>query len=196
MHSEDPSQYAGEIAAMDWLTFYSFFLGVFKDPRKVEQNQFYFTFAMIAFTLVLERQSINWLSNRKGLTYNRLQKFIELDLRVQAIKQKWPQQPKYDIDMYRDHYFFHDFDELKRRFEMSLGESNEERRAGKYSRTENTDFIPYKVACRIRDFITFSVKLAGRCPDLKFKDSVVTEFKFQWRTGETPSLDLTEQKTN
>jgi hypothetical protein len=65
---------------------------------------------------VLERQSINWLTNRKGLTYNRLQKFIELDLRIQAIKNKWPRKPKYDIELYRDHYFFHDFDDLKRRF--------------------------------------------------------------------------------
>jgi hypothetical protein len=51
---------------------------------------------------------------------------------------------------------------------MSVAESNEDRRINKYARLENTDFIPYKVACRIRDFITFSVKLSARAPDLKF----------------------------
>lgn len=36
---------------------------------------------------------------------------------------------------------------------------------------EYREFIPHKVAERIVEFITFSVKLAGRCPDLgKFDD--------------------------
>lgn len=33
------------------------------------------------------------------------------------------------------------------------------------------DFVPYKVACRIRDFVTFSVKIAGRAPDLDLDEA-------------------------
>jgi hypothetical protein len=52
---------------------------------------------MLALGLVMERQAINWLTNRKGCTYNRLQKFIELDLRMKAIEEKWPIcPPRYD----------------------------------------------------------------------------------------------------
>ena len=36
---------------------------------------------------------------------------------------------------------------------------------------EYREYIPHKVALRIVEFITFSVKIAGRCPDLsKFED--------------------------
>jgi len=44
--------------------------------------------------LVLEKQAINWLTNRMGCTYFKLQKYIELDLRKKAIDEKWP--GKYD----------------------------------------------------------------------------------------------------
>jgi hypothetical protein len=51
-------------------------------------------------------------------------------------------------------------------------ESEEERKKnGKEARKKGSreirDFLPHKVAVRIRDSITFSVKLDGRCPDLK-----------------------------
>jgi hypothetical protein len=36
--------------------------------------------------LFIEKQAINWLTNRWGCTYNKLQKFIELDLRHEAIE--------------------------------------------------------------------------------------------------------------
>ena len=35
-------------------------------------------------------------------------------------------------------------------------------------------FIPYKVAVRLKDAITFSVKLAGRCPDLNIDHNTKT----------------------
>lgn len=36
------------------------------------------------------------------------------------------------------------------------------------------DFIPHKTAMRIRDLITFTVKLKGRCPDLVINDETKT----------------------
>jgi hypothetical protein len=35
---------------------------------------------------------------------------------------------------------------------------------------EIRDFVPYNVAVRIKEVISFSVKLAGRCPDLNIND--------------------------
>jgi len=77
---------ADMVESIDKTIFYIFFSGVYKDYRKEVQNYFYLTFFLLAAGLALERQSINWLYNRKGCTFNRLQKFIELDLRVQAIE--------------------------------------------------------------------------------------------------------------
>ena len=98
------------IEQIDRATFYYYFAGIYKDPRKDVQDYFYYGFLFIAIGLVIERQAINWLTNRKGCTFNRLQKFIELDCRMKAINEKWPIiNPKYDINAYEDHYFFHDF---------------------------------------------------------------------------------------
>jgi len=113
--------------------------------------------------------AITWLFDRNGCTYNRFQKFVELDLRVQALKEEWAiLPPRYNVERYRNHYYHQDFDALKKKFV----ESEEERKkhgkeARKKGRREIRDFIPYKVAVRIRESITFSVKLDGRCPDLK-----------------------------
>ena len=55
---------------------------------------------MIGFALVLERTSINWMLNRFGCTYNKIQKFIEIDLRKEAVSnpEKWLKiPPKYNI---------------------------------------------------------------------------------------------------
>ena len=35
---------------------------------------------------------------------------------------------------------------------------------------KNSDFVPYKAAFRIREFVTFTVKVAGRAKDLQIDD--------------------------
>lgn len=113
---------------------------------------------LLALGLVCERQAINWLTNRWGCTYNRLQKFIELELRKQAVKDNWPVcPPKYDIGRYAEHYFHHDFDDLQARFKESEKESIETRRQAKHGEKlatdggagEVRDFVPHNVAVRI-----------------------------------------------
>jgi hypothetical protein len=43
---------------------------------------------MIGMTIgmIIERYSIEWLKNRFGCTHSRLQKFIELDMRREALR--------------------------------------------------------------------------------------------------------------
>ena len=54
------------------MTFWAFYSGVFKDPRKEVQNYFYFPMFMLTFGLFIEKQAINWLTDRCGCTYNKL----------------------------------------------------------------------------------------------------------------------------
>lgn len=71
----------------------------------------------LAFSLALEKNSINWLKNRNGCNYKKLQKCCEIDMREQAIKSNWPKdRPIYDPESYRHHYLRHDFDNLKNKF--------------------------------------------------------------------------------
>ena len=121
---------------------------------------------------IIERNAINWLTNRHGLTFNKLQKCIELDLRRKSITESWlVQPPKYSIDHYSSFYYGGDFLKLKARFNESLEESEKKRK--EVAHDEIRDYIPYKVAVRIREFITFSVKLAGRSPDLKIDNKTI-----------------------
>lgn len=73
------------IESVDFMTFWLFIAGTFKDHRKSAQNYFYFNFGLLVLGLVFERQAINWLTNRWGCTYSKLQKYIELDLRRDCI---------------------------------------------------------------------------------------------------------------
>jgi hypothetical protein len=79
-----------EIQLIDLIIYWSFTLGLFKDHRKDVQNYFYFPMILMMFSLAVERSAINWLRNRNGCSYNKLQKFIELDIRREAIINKWP----------------------------------------------------------------------------------------------------------
>jgi hypothetical protein len=115
---------------------------------------------MLIIGLVFERSAITWLTNRFGCTYFRLQKFIELDMRREAIreeakraKNKWDYpHPEYSIERYKKHYFYTNFDDLKEKFKtMSEGSSN---------------FIPYREALRIRDSIKFSIMLDCGAPEI------------------------------
>lgn len=62
--------------------------------------------------------------------------------------------PPYDIERYRKHYFYSDFDDLKAKFENMKAESNQ------------TDFIPHHVALRVKETIVFSVKLDSGAPGI------------------------------
>ena len=153
---------------LDKIIFYFFFSGIYKDPRASQQNFFYLTFAIIGFGLVFERQCINWLSNRQGCNYTRLQKFIELEIRYRALKDGWALNSiKYNIDAYEDNYFYHDFEYVKSRIQESADEITERRKAMKKEQVfENRDFVPYSVAQRLRNTIEFTLKLAARADEL------------------------------
>lgn len=185
--------YVSAKESLDTLTFWVFVAGIYKDNRKSAENYFYLTFLLLSFGLVCERQAINWLTNRSGCTYNRLQKFIELDLRKQAVSENWPVcPPKYDVGRYAEHYFLHDFDDLKARFRESEKQSGEARKRAKSGGQLSTDggagevrdFVPHNVAVRIKEFISFSVKLAGRCPDLNINDdtaAILDQMDERWK---------------
>lgn len=99
-------------------SFWLFFMGLYKDSRNVWY--FYVTFTWLIAGAIFEKQSINWLSNRFGCNYYRLQKYVELDMRREGLrpKNRWENpNPEYKIDRYRKHYFYSDFDQLKARFE-------------------------------------------------------------------------------
>ena len=61
--------------------FWVFIAGIYKDPRAEYMNYFFYPLITIAAGLFYERININWLENRLGCTYRRLQKFTELELR-------------------------------------------------------------------------------------------------------------------
>jgi hypothetical protein len=61
--------------------------------------------------------------------------------------------------------------------------------------------VPYKVACRIRDFVTFSVKIAGRAPDLDLDDSSrdqldqIEKERLMFKTQQSQGKSLLEGKS-
>jgi hypothetical protein len=84
---------AERVETIDQATFYLFLSGLYKalpDPEATGEWQFYSPFILMAIGLYFERLAINWLTNRNGCNYRKLQKLIELDLRFEAISEKWP----------------------------------------------------------------------------------------------------------
>jgi hypothetical protein len=69
---EDAVYHNNSIEVIDWWMFYIFIFGIYKDDRAEVEKYFYLTMFILTVGLVLERQAINWLTNRYGLTYNRL----------------------------------------------------------------------------------------------------------------------------
>ena len=101
--------------------------------------------------LVIERQSINWLKNRFGCTYFKLQKFLELDQRREALRYNWENpHPDYDIEKYRKHYFMNDFDNIKKKIEQNLNEHKGPDAKDEYGRKPIGDFVPHKIANRMK----------------------------------------------
>ena len=100
--------------------YWCFVLGNYKDHRPEAEKYFYYTYGLLIAGLFVEKLAINWLTNRWGCTYNKLQKFIELDLRQEAIaslddlsKEKWEVvPPAYSTARYELHYFYHNFRQL------------------------------------------------------------------------------------
>jgi len=138
---------------IDNASFWLFFFGIFRDGA--DSKYFYVTFGLLIIGLVFERSAINWLTNRFGCTYFRLQKFIELDMRREALRAKrcWEfPNPDYSIDRYKKHYFYTDFDILKEKL--------------KNLNDDHSKFIPFKEALRIRDTIKFSIMLDCGAPEI------------------------------
>ena len=164
------------IEEIDNISFWLYFFGVYKDGRTnvdgVDYSYFYkITFIGLGLGIVIEKLSISWLNNRMGCTHYRLQKFIELDVRHAALLNDWPlpnnKPPEYKIDSYKEHYFLNDFKTLKWKF------SNiENAKIDMDGNTTTGDFVPYKIGERIKEVITFTLKLAYRAPDLKIDDKV------------------------
>ena len=97
-----------------------------------------------------------------------------MDLRRQCINENWPKIPPYNIEEYRQHYFYSGFDKLAARFTESHAEANDRRKAGfagqgasDLRRGEIRDYLPHATAVRMRDFITFTLKLEGLAPDFQ-----------------------------
>jgi hypothetical protein len=96
------------------------------------------------------------------------------------LKNKWDICPPiYSIDSYKQNYFGYDFNELKTRFSEDKETMKRNRQASHKHHDEIRDFVPYKIAKRIRDFINFTVKLNGRCQDLKIDEKTMQMLKTQ-----------------
>lgn len=140
-------------------------IGIYKDHRKEQQNYYYIPYMLIAFSFVLESFAINWLENRNGCNYNVFQKIIEMEERVKAI-QALKQAPQYNPSRYKNHYFYPDFDSLRDRMTEETKDKVKYTKKAKYDLSENRDFIPYKVATRIKHAIVFTVRLDCRSDEL------------------------------
>lgn len=70
-----------EIKYLDKIVFICYIIGVYKDPEGEDSanNYFYYSLAVLFFGLIIEKIAINWLTDRHGCDYFRLQKFIELE---------------------------------------------------------------------------------------------------------------------
>lgn len=175
MVAEDPTANQDLIEKIDFVNFWIFFCGFFKDHRQVIQDEFYFPFLAMAFGMMIEKQAINWLFDRHGCTHAKVQKFTELELRRQGILEGWgTPPPKYDIRRYRNHYYHHDFEVLESMFQESKEEHDAKTTAAYEKDKVMRNFVPHKVAVRIKEAITFSVKLDGRCPELRIADDKQT----------------------
>ena len=104
---------------VEWLIFWLFSLGIFKDSRKkFEFRSFYEPLMILIVGLVLEGILIKWLKDRFGCTHYRLQKFVELEVRYEQILMskeksgvKWDSKeaPKYRPERYQNYYYDNDF---------------------------------------------------------------------------------------
>ena len=192
--AEDPIKYAdnkGWIDSIDAVNYWCFVIGIFKDPVLDVSLYFYGTFGFMYIGLYLEKSAIDWLTNRWGCTYNKLQKLIELEERYKLIEEHGiTQAVPYCPQRYREHYFYHNFDEIIVRTTENDEDANIKR---KMARDQNTslnkevrDFIPYKIAMRIKEMVQFSTRLDAR---LEVKDQTKQKAQLEiWERCRTVKL--------
>ena len=124
-------------------------------------------FFLLILGLFFEKCCINWLNNRWGCNYNKIQKFIELEQRVRSINEKWQIcPPPYNPKRYKEHYFKKNFRSIQDRFFESPEKSLEIMNSQKDEEKEFREFIPYKQAVILKHLIEFTIQLDGRCKDL------------------------------
>ena len=68
------------------IQFWCFWLGIFNDGQPDNKDYFFIMYYLQLLGLTLERLSVRWLTDRFGCNYFRLQKFIELDWRREAVR--------------------------------------------------------------------------------------------------------------
>lgn len=76
--------------------------------------------------------------------------------------------PAYNLENYRKHYFLNDFDDIKQHIEMNLNENKH--LLDNFGRKPIGDFVPHKIANRMKKCIEFSVWSDCRAPDLEIDD--------------------------
>jgi hypothetical protein len=87
---------------LDHVSFWLFIGGIYKDGRPEYRHFYNCTYGSLIFGLIIERLSITWLKNRFGCTHNKLQKFLELDMRREALRNNWEIcPPPYGVERYR-----------------------------------------------------------------------------------------------
>lgn len=88
---------------IDRVIFWLWYAGIWKDPRSDVMWSFYGVVICISICLLIERMLITWLYTRNGCTYNRFQKYIEMEIRLENFLNSQP--PKYHPERYRNHYY-------------------------------------------------------------------------------------------
>lgn len=104
--------YRKNVEMLDTASFWCFMAGIWKDHRVPVKRYYELTYGLLFIGLMFERQAINWLTNRWGCNFMKLQKFVELDTRAKAISEKWsnvPDKIPYGLDRYEQHYFYNDY---------------------------------------------------------------------------------------
>jgi len=159
--AEDPIKYADNkswIDAIDGVNYWCFVTGIFKDPVPGVALYFYGTFGFMYIGLYLEKAAIDWLTNRWGCTYNKLQKLVELEERYKLLEEhQIPHAIPYCPQRYRDHYFYHNFDEIVARTTENDADANIKRKIARDAANQHDkevrDFIPYKIAMRVKAMV-------------------------------------------
>lgn len=85
----------------------------------------------------------------------------------------------YGLDRYEQHYFYNDYENLSARFKETAGEADNRRRDARHAKVakdqEVREFVPYKVAVRIQDTISFSTRLDARDDALRLSKKTLKE---------------------
>jgi hypothetical protein len=75
------------------------------------------------------------------------------------------------------HYFANDFDQIKRKIQENISEDHTKNRKDEYGRKPIGDFVPHKIAQRLKETIDFSVKMDLRSTDIEFDVDTLIKMK-------------------